>query len=92
MRNIVLPLPDLEALLSPLHILTMKEHKFELDIGLFKMLCIKNMTGNVSYKSLVTYAVGYNLRRFTVHNRVIQNTNIGYDVIDAHVIISMLAM
>lgn len=70
----------------------MKEHKFELDQGLFKMLCIKNMTGNVSYKSLVTYAVGYNLRRFTVHNRVIQNTNIGYDVIDAHVLISILAM
>lgn len=78
-RLITIPLPDFDAILSPLHLLTYKNHEFSLDVGLFRALCIKNTTGDVSWKTLTHFAIGYALRRFTVHDRVISNMHIQYN-------------
>lgn len=55
-------------------------------------MCIRNLTGNVSYRALKDYALGFCLRRFTVHTNIVHDTSIQYDQLDAHVIISMIAM
>lgn len=68
----------MDDLLSPLHALTVKKTNIELSIGLFRALCERNLSGQVSFESLREYAVGYALRRFTINNRVITNPSITY--------------
>lgn len=92
MSFITLPLPDVDSLFGPIQTLTTKPTKIKFDVNLFQALCIRNLTGNVSYRALKDYGLGFSLRRFTVLTNVVHETNIQYDQLDAHVILCMIAM
>lgn len=76
----------------PIASLSIHEEKFNLDMGLFRALCIYNLSGNVSFNQLKTWATGYGLRRFTIEKRVMQNPHITYELIDIHVILCKMTM
>lgn len=46
--------------------LNIKPMNVTLDKGLFRALCIRNITGDMALDTIVAYGVGYSLRRFTV--------------------------
>lgn len=50
------------------------------------------MTGDRQYDSLMEYAVGYHLRKFTVHGRVVRSDNSDAQNLRHHVVICMILM
>lgn len=78
-KTVTLPLPDCENILSPIKILTIRNHTFEFNMNLFKEIMIKYLTGLPSWDSLRVYATGYALRRFVLNNKEISNPHIKYE-------------
>jgi hypothetical protein len=53
---------------------------------------IFNLKGDKTFQELCTYILGYALRRYTIHERIIHNPWIGTDMITMHALLSMVAM
>lgn len=66
--------------------------KVKFNKGLYRALCIRNLTGDLTFDSLISYGVGYSLRRFTVHQRVITNADIDHQQIHVHALLCHIAM
>nr|WHU31544.1 polyprotein [chieh-qua endornavirus] len=90
--KVTLHLPDIQSFMGEFTGLNYVEQEFELNVSLFKYLCLRNTTGKVSHDTLRSYAVGFSLRRFVVHSKVISNPTIVYQDIDIHVILSRVCM
>lgn len=68
---ISLPLPNSNHPLWPIEFLTVQTFEFKLDFELFKAICERNMTGDVSSQSMLEYGVGYSMTRFTTGDYVV---------------------
>ncbi|APG77655.1 hypothetical protein [Hubei endorna-like virus 1] len=91
-KVIRLNLPDVNSFMGSWVGMNFKMHEFELNPGLFKYLCLRNISSKVGHNTLRQYAIGYTLRRFVVHNKVISNPGILYEQIDIHIILSRMCM
>nr|AYV98026.1 polyprotein [Cucumis melo alphaendornavirus] len=85
-------LPNIDSFMGDFRGLNYEEQEFELNVSLFRYLCLRNTSGKVSHDTLRSYAVGYSLRRFVVHSKVVSNPTIVYQDIDIHVILSRVCM
>ncbi|QOE88790.1 polyprotein [Cucumber endornavirus 1] len=85
-------LPNIDSFMGGFRGLNYEEHEFELNVSLFRYLCLRNTSGKVGHDTLRSYAVGYSLRRFVVHSKVVSNPTIVYEDIDIHVILSRVCM
>ena len=85
-------LPDLDSIIGRIIGLNFRPSSFTLHTSLFKYLCIRNLSGKVSHNTLRQYAVGFALRRFVVHNKVVSNPSVMYEMIDIHVMLSRICM
>lgn len=66
-------MPNIDSLFAPLPIVDLKPIEFDFDAELFRALCIRNLTGDVSYNSLKEYAVAYSLLRVTIDTIVVKH-------------------
>ncbi|AEX28369.1 unnamed protein product [Persea americana alphaendornavirus 1] len=90
--TIKLPLPNIDGFMGRWFGLNFEEHEFDINVPLFKYLCLRNLSGKITHDTLRQYAVGFALRRFVVHNKVISNPSVVYESIDIHIILSRICM
>ncbi|AQY10114.1 polyprotein [Lagenaria siceraria endornavirus-Hubei] len=85
-------LPDIDSFMGKTKGLNYQPKTFELNVNLFRYLCMRNLNRKVSHETLRPYAVGFSMRRFVVHNKVISNPTIAYEDLDMHIILSRVCM
>ncbi|AHK22715.1 polyprotein [Lagenaria siceraria endornavirus-California] len=90
--KIQIKLPDINSFMGGVKNLNYRPNIFELNVNLFRYLCMRNLNGKVSHDTLRSYAVGFSLRRFVVHNKVISNPTIAYEDLDMHIVLSRVCM
>lgn len=91
-NTICLPLPDPTEESYPLPFISSKKYEFKLDLGLFRALCIRNLTGNMSSLTLSEFSVGYAVRKFIVVNKTIRNPHLASEILRIHVLLSEVAI
>ncbi|AID67139.1 putative polyprotein [Yerba mate endornavirus] len=91
-QSIRLFLPDVNCFMGNWTGMNFREQTFELNAPLFKYLCLRNLSGQVGHNTLRQYAVGFAIRRFVIHNKVIANPTIAYEQVDIHIILSRVCM
>nr|QPO25406.1 polyprotein [Hydrocotyle umbellata endornavirus] len=90
--NIKMNLPKIEGIMGNWSGLNFKEVQFKLDMPLFRALCLRNLSGKVSYENAREFAVGYSIRNFMVNSKQIVNAHVQYTDIDVHVLLSQICM
>lgn len=63
-KEIVLTLPDPDSIAQPITFLTTKQFKFLFDMELMRRLHNRDLGGQVSWKMLREYVLGYALRKY----------------------------
>jgi len=64
----------------------------ELNVELFRALCVRNINGSMEFNSLCQYAIAFNMRRYTTGHTILKQQNVDYELMQFHVFACIYTM
>ncbi|YP_438202.1 polyprotein [Oryza rufipogon endornavirus] len=85
-------LPHIDSLMGRIISVNFRPCTFNPHTSIFKYLCLRHLSGQVSHNTLKPYAVGFALRPIVVHNKVVSHPSVMFEMIDIPVLLSRICM
>jgi len=64
----------------------------DLNVELFRALCVRNINGSMEFNALCQYAIAFNMRRYTTGHTILKQQHIDYDLMQFHVFACIYTM